>query len=131
MDKSANQQIGKTALALTPQEWRAYRPGVELDSEQVAERWERAWEVAHAAARVLRETFGARRVVAFGSLAHRSSFTQWSDIDLAAWGVPAPLFYRAVAVITGLSPEFEIDLLDPDTCRPALLQRIEEEGIEL
>ena len=26
---------------------------------------------------------------------------------------------------------FEIDLLDPDTCRPALRQRIEREGIEL
>jgi len=124
-------KMTKTALALSPEEWRAYRPGVKTDEKQRVERWERAWEVARTAARVLRQRFGATRVVAFGSLAHRTWFTPWSDIDLAAWGIPAGEFYRAVATVTGLSPEFEIDLLDPDTCRPALRQRIEREGIEL
>jgi predicted nucleotidyltransferase len=80
---------------------------------------------------LLRQQFGATRVVAFGSVIHRSWFTPWSDIDLVAWNVPTNEFYRAVAVVTGLSPEFEIDLLDPDTCPPALRQRVEQEGIEL
>jgi len=121
----------RTALALTAKEWRAYRPGVEADEEQVAERWERAWEVARAAARVLRQKFGATRVVVFGSLIHRAWFTLWSDIDLAAWGIPPDAFYRAVAIVTGISPEFEVDLVAPEDCRPTLCQVIEREGVDL
>lgn len=64
----------KTSLDLTPEEYRSYRPGAEWDDETVAARREKAWEVARAAARLLRERFGAARVVAFGSLAHRAWF---------------------------------------------------------
>jgi len=87
--------------------------------------------VARIAARLLCEGFGATRVVAFGSLVHRAWFTPWSDIDLAAWGVPADQFYRAVAAVTGVSPDFEVDLVDPEGCRPAVRQFIEREGIDL
>ncbi len=121
----------KTALALTTEEWRAYRPGSKLDQEQATERWERAWEVARAAARLLRQRFGATRVVGFGSLTNRAWFTPWSDIDLAAWGIPPDVFYKAVAVVTGLSSEFKIDLVSPQDCRPALRQVIAREGIDL
>lgn len=121
----------RTALTLSAEERRSYRPGVQMDEETVAERWERAWQIARLAARLLRERFGATRVVAFGSLAHRTWFTPWSDVDLAAWGIPPDAFYRAVALVTGLSPEFEIDLIVPEDCRPALRQVIEREGVEL
>jgi len=123
--------MARTALDLTAEELRAYRPIREPDERQMAERWERAWEVARTAARLLRERFGATRVVAFGSLAHRSWFSSWSDIDLAAWGIPADQFYRAVAAVTGISSEFEVDLVDPEGCRPTVRQFIEHEGIDL
>jgi predicted nucleotidyltransferase len=97
----------------------------------VAERWEQAWEQARRAAQILRERFGATRVVAFGSLVRRTWFTPWSDIDLAAWGIPADQFYRAVAAVTGMSPDFEVDVVDPEGCRPSLRQRIEQEGVDL
>ena len=121
----------KTALELTSQEWRAYRPGVKPDEKQVAERWERAWHVARTAANLLRERFGARRVVAFGSLAHRAWFTPWSDVDLAAWGIPPEAYYKAVAAVTGISPEFKVDVADPEDCPVTLLQSIEREGVDL
>jgi predicted nucleotidyltransferase len=121
----------RTALALTAEEWRAYRPGAKMDEEQTAERWERAWEVACTAASLLRQEFGATRVVVFGSLAHRAWFTPWSDIDLAAWGIPPDTFYRAVAIVTGISSEFEVDLVAPEDCRPTLCQVIEREGVDL
>ena len=121
----------KTALELTVAEWQAYRPYREPDEQQTAEQWKRAWKVAQSAARLLREQFGARRVVVFGSLTRREWFTPWSDIDLAAWGIPAQSFYRAVAKVTGLSSEFKIDLVDPESCRPALRRIIDREGIEL
>jgi len=68
-------------------------------------------------------------VVAFGSLAHRAWFSSWSDIDLAAWGIPPDQFYRAVAAVTGINSEFEVDLVDLEGCRPAVRQFIEREGI--
>lgn len=127
----------KTALDLTPHEWQAYRPdqvsrrlshtpdpGIRLRRRQ-------AWQVARRAARVLREQFGAQRVVLFGSLAHRGWFAPWSDVDLAAWGVPDERFYQAVAAVTALSSTFKVDLVDPEACRPSLRQAIEREGIEL
>ena len=129
--KKDYREMAKTALELTTEELPAYRPGRRQEEQQMVERWERAWGIARTAADVLHEKFGATRVVVFGSLSHRAWFTPWSDIDLAAWGIPAGDFYRAVATITGLSSEFEIDLLDPETCRPALWRRIEREGIEL
>ena len=121
----------RTILDISAEELRTYQPGKRVQESHSAERWKRAWEVAQKAARLLRQKFGATRVVAFGSLAHRKWFGQWSDIDLAAWGISAYKFYRAVAVVTGLSPEFKIDLLDPESCRPSLREKIEREGVEL
>jgi predicted nucleotidyltransferase len=83
------------------------------------------------AAEVLRRRFGATRVVAFGSLAHRAWFSAWSDIDLAVWGISSDTFYRAVAAVTGISAEFKVDLVAPEDCQPALRQVIEQEGVAL
>ena len=123
--------MAKTALDLTRQEWRAYQPSAQVARDQPGERWERAWRVARAAAETLRAQFGATRVVVFGSLARREWFTPWSDIDLAAWGISPSAFYRAVAVVTGFSPEFELDLVAPEDCQPSLRHIIEQEGIAL
>jgi len=123
--------MGKTALDLTREEWQAYRPDTKVGQARVWERWKRAWSVAQTAAEVLRQRFGATRVVAFGSLARRDWFTPWSDIDLAAWGIPPGAFYRAVAAVTGISPEFKLDLVAPDDCHPSLRHVIEREGVAL
>lgn len=123
--------MARTALELTAEELRAYRPVREPVGCQPPERWERAWEVAHSAARLLCERFGATRVVVFGSLTRRAWFGVWSDIDLAAWGIPADRFYRAVAAVTGVSADFTVDLVDPASCRPAVRRAIEQEGIDL
>ncbi len=90
-----------------------------------------AWRLSRRAARLLRTRFGARRVIVFGSLTHADWFNLWSDIDLAAWGIPPERFYAAVAAVTGLSPHFKVDLVDPETCRPELRELIEHEGIEI
>jgi hypothetical protein len=76
--------MGRTAFALAPEEWEAYRPVATFDQDQPSERWERAWQVALTAADVLQRRFGATKVVAFGSVAHCDWFTPWSDIDLGA-----------------------------------------------
>lgn len=121
--------VGKTALELSKQEWQAYRPASSIVEEPNPDRLNRAWSVARTAADLLRERFGATRVVVFGSLAHDESFTRWSDIDLAAWGIPPDAFFRAVAAVTGPTAQFKVDLVDPHDCQPALRHAIEREGV--
>ena len=77
----------------------------------------------------MREEFHAKKVVVFGSLVHEAWFTPWSDIDLAAWGIPADRFFTAVAAITELHEEIEMNLVDPETCRPILRTVIEQDGV--
>ncbi len=119
----------KTALELPREAWREYRPHRKIDTAD--EIWERAWSVTRQIARALKAQFGATRVVVFGSLTDKRSFTRWSDIDIAVWGIAPDQFYRAVAFATGFSPEFRVDLVDVEMCSPSLRARIEAEGIEL
>ncbi len=119
----------KTALDLSPDAWQDYRPGIESATKPDPKRWERAMDVARQAAVLLRETYGAKRVLIFGSLVHPERFTAWSDIDLAVVGIPAQNFYRAVAVVTGLSEEFEIDVVAVEDCRSTFREVIQREGV--
>jgi predicted nucleotidyltransferase len=129
--------MSKTALELTHEEWKQYKPGDAIAQRKwetdarLDERWKRAQQLAHTAATLLRDDFGAGKVILFGSLLQRSWFTPWSDIDLAVWGIPKERFFAAVAAVTALSTEFKIDLVDPEMCRPSLLKKITREGLEI
>jgi len=94
----------------------------------LARRKLRALDLARQAALMLKERFGATRVLLFGSLAHEQWFSLSSDIDLAAWGIQDSEFYRAVAHLQDLSPEFRIDLVAMEHCSPALRNAILAEG---
>ena len=127
----------KTALDLKPAEWRNYRLSEALENRKrevengIELRRREAWAVAARAAQLLREEFGAQKVVVFGSLIHERGFCRCSDIDLAAYGIPVERFYSAVADVTGLSSTFKVDLVDVNDCRPTLKKIIEKEGREL
>ena len=124
-----------TALDLSPEALKKYRPLAAIrrrrnvaTETRLANRRRRAMQTAHKAAELLRDKFGARNVMIFGSLARRGGFTPWSDIDLAAKGIPSTRFYEAVGLVTGISAEFKIDLVDIETCAPSLRKKIETEG---
>jgi uncharacterized protein len=89
-----------------------------------------AGRVARKIAHELVGRFGASKVVLFGSLA-RGDFKDRSDIDLAVWGIPSALYFRAVAFATGFSPDWRVDIIDADECPPSLLTVITEEGLLL
>lgn len=91
----------------------------------------RAWEVARKAATILKERFGATRVLVFGSLAHGAWFTPRSDIDLLADGIPAEKFFHAEADVEAVATGYKVDLVDSRECSPELLEQVEEEGVEL
>ena len=124
-----------TALDVTPEEMAVYRATArrrwEGEQQELARRQEHAWELARRAARLLKEEFGVSRVVVFGSLIREGHFTQWSDVDIAAWGIRPEDTFRAIGAVLDLSAEIEINLVDVDMCRPSLLAIIEQEGVEL
>ena len=125
-----------TALEMKPEQWRRFKPSKSVaarraQGEFLEVRRKKAFDIAKQAASILRQEFGAERVVVFGSVVNSENFTFWSDIDLAAWGIAPDDFYAAVAAVTGLSPEFKIDLLEPDTCREPIKDAIQKQGVEI
>lgn len=121
----------RTASDMPPAMYRQYHPFASQREEPFqAEKRHFALQVASEIAHELYKTFGAGKVVLFGSLA-RGGFSPRSDIDLAVWGIPPALFYRAVAFATGYSKTWTVDLVDAEESPEAMLRNIEEEGIEL
>ena len=117
----------KTALDIESSQWRHYRPfriaGPPATLEGAA-------NVARSIAKELVERFGAKKVMLFGSLA-RGGYSRWSDIDLAVWGIPPDVFFKAVSFATGFSKIWKVDLVDGEDCSKGLQDVILKEGIEL
>jgi len=116
------------SVKLTPEELDVYRTTMRQrrDGEQRERhrRRERAREVARQAEVLLKEKFGATRVVVFGSLAHNYWFSRTSDVDIAAWGMKEEDYFIAVARLQDLSPDFNVDLVDMEHCKPGLRDEI-------
>lgn len=127
--------MAKIVSKLTAQEVAEYRRVAQARRQQeqrnLTGRRERAWVLARRAATLLREQYGATRVVVFGSLAQEGRFTPWSDVDIAAWGIGPEDTFRAMGAVMDLDSEIQVNLLDVETCRPSLLAAIEREGIDL
>lgn len=71
---------------------------------------------------------GATRVILFGSLLD-DSFHKQFDMDLAVWGLPEHLYFKAVAQLQGIEG-FEVDLVEAEDAMPYILEAIAQ-GIEL
>lgn len=98
---------------------------------ELTQRRDAAWQLAHQAARLLRERYNVVRVVVFGSLARGHGFTRWSDIDLAAWGIAPEDTFRAMGAVMDLGTNISVNLIDVNTAKPTLLATIERDGIDL
>lgn len=83
---------------------------------------------ARKAANVLRQQFGAKRVVLFGSVLG-DGFHETSDLDLAVWGLPESLYFKAIAQVDGLDG-FTIDLVEAQHAFSHIVDAIQQ-GIEL
>ncbi|MEO0769510.1 MAG: nucleotidyltransferase domain-containing protein [Cyanobacteria bacterium J06649_4] len=124
--------MGKTVSQLTPEELKQYDPTRNAKKGLDPERWKRAATLLPKLAALLREQFGAERVQVFGSFVDKDSYTIWSDIDIAAWGIPPQKFYKAIEALNGLSSDIKVDLVDPSCCGSwTLRQIIEEEGLDV
>lgn len=126
--------MAKTALQITKEDMAVYRTAArqkEVQEQQARNlRLQQARQIAKQAADILKEKFGAKQVVLFGSLA-QDMFHQRSDIDLAVEGIDSKQFWQAWNTLDTLGPEFEIDLVAMETVSPKLRQQIEQEGVNL
>ena len=98
---------------------------------QQQERRQALVQTAGEAALLLKTQFGARRVVLFGSLAHRAWFSHDSDIDLAVEGITPTEYWRAWNDVENLFPEIKVDLVELETCSGSLRKAVERTGVEL
>jgi predicted nucleotidyltransferase len=75
-------------------------------------RKEQALEAAEACIRLLKERFGARRVILFGSLVGQSPWHEQSDIDLTVEGLAPEEFFHAYSACRDLLPQgLDLDLV--------------------
>jgi predicted nucleotidyltransferase len=98
---------------------------------QLKRKRENALHLAKEAAEILKQQFGAKRVVLFGSLLVSERFHERSDIDLAVWGLAEKDYYRSVGRLLSLDLEFNVDLIRIEWAPSKLAEAIEQEGIEL
>lgn len=117
------------------EEMSKYSPWESLERHEkdrnLLDRRDRAMLISRRIAGLLKEKYEARRVVLFGSLAHRAWFTPRSDIDICAEGIPPARFFHAESEIQGISEGFKVDLVDPQECSQELQREIKEEGTDL
>jgi predicted nucleotidyltransferase len=127
--------MARTPASLSSQELRAYRKALKarrrLVEAHAQTRLKQAWDVAHRAARILRDEFGVEKVVVFGSLLHPSTFHSRSDVDLATWGLTGREYYRAVGILQSLDPTNGVDLVAFEDASPGVRDAIRAEGVEL
>jgi uncharacterized protein len=120
-------------IQITPAQLEIYRKtALEREAKlrlQINERHRRAWEIARQAAKILKEEFGASRVVVFGSLLHPELFHLRSDIDLGIWDIQN--YFRAVSRLMDIDPAIDFDLIPVEDARPGILTVIQQEGVDL
>nr|HID14120.1 nucleotidyltransferase domain-containing protein [Anaerolineae bacterium] len=91
------------------------------------ERRKRALEVAEACTQLLKQRFGARRVLLFGSLAGEGEWHERSDIDLAVEGLTPADFFPAYSACRDLLPrdlDLDLDLVPLEDAYPEMRARI-------
>ena len=125
-----------TALELTRTGWQSYLragrrpPPPDPSPEQQRDREERLQRIRRAAS-LIKAQFGARRVVLFGSLAHRAWFASDSDVDLAVEGLPAEHYWDAWRLAEDIIADRPVDLVEIELASDSLTKSIERHGIEL
>ncbi|ESA35045.1 dna polymerase iii subunit beta [Leptolyngbya sp. Heron Island J] len=121
--------MAKTALELSPEEWKQFSLPQRSITPEIKARWEQAWELIPKLAKLLREEYKAEKVQVFGSAIKLEYFSMTSDIDLAVWGMPANQYFLAATAAAEFDEAFSVDVVDVKSCRPSLLEVIETEGI--
>ena len=101
------------------------------EQQQLSLSYSPKWALARKVAELLKEQFGAQRVVAFGSIIQKDIYHLNSDLDIAVWGIEEKKYFRAVAKLLELDPSQRVDLVRIEDARDSLWSVIEQEGVLL
>ena len=104
--------------------------GRERQQQQIAQvemLKQQAWQDVNQVVSILREKFGATRILVYGSLL-TDRFSVDSDIDIAVEGVPATQFFEALATVNQGCDRW-IDLKPIESLESYFWQRIQSQGI--
>jgi uncharacterized protein len=94
------------------------------------ERQKQGLKIARQCAKILKERFGAEKVILFGSLLDHQQMNWRSDIDLAVWGLPEKEYFKAVGILLDIAEDFSIDLMEVQHAKSYIFPAISQ-GIEL
>ena len=127
-----------TALELTREGWTSYLEGARgrLAVPELADDGKRKLEELlprlRKAAEVLKNQFGARRVLLFGSLAQPFWFREDSDVDLAVEGLKSSKdYWEAWQIVEEIIADRSVDLIEIETAGESLSHAIQRYGFEL
>jgi predicted nucleotidyltransferase len=93
--------------------------------------YQKAWQIAEKAAKVLLKNYQVSKVILFGSLLDINKFRSCSDIDIAVWGLPDNNYYLALSDLLDLTSDFSFDLVQLESAPPNLQQKILQQGYTL
>ena len=124
-----------TALQLTREEWRSYHPtsASQEDSAPVpgAQEIKDLLNRAHKFGKRIKDGFGAKRVILFGSLARQSDLQPDSDIDLAVEGLRDSQYWKVWRVAEEYFPGNEVEVVEIEMASQNMRQAIDKYGIDL
>lgn len=99
------------------------RDDIAMQKEETSR--QRALAAARRCETLLKERFGAQRVIPFGSVVSPEAWRPGSDLDLAVEGLPPEQFFRAWSSLREvLPPDLEVDLVALEDVYPEMRARI-------
>ena len=90
-----------------------------------------AMERAKRVAILLKEKYGAKRVILFGSLCRKAYLHERSDIDLLVEGIKTANILRAGFDAWMVSEPFDVDIIPMEVADERIIKIAVKEGIEL
>ena len=123
-----------TALELSRQGWkRKYRPRRKRKTEiqQMENLRKEILRRLIPVAQILKERFGAKKVIIFGALAHGAWFTPDSDIDIAVVDLSEADYWKAWRFVEEALDDYVVDFLDWESLSPEMQQDLLRYGQEL
>lgn len=99
--------------------------------QQMYQRQQAGLTQAKAAAELLKQEFGVKDVLLFGSLLMLELVHPDSDIDLAVWGLNHDRYCEALGTLLCTTKGFNVDLVMLETAPSSLLDCITTQGVRL
>lgn len=101
------------------------------EAEKIESIRSEAMDKARKVAILLKERYGAKSVILFGSIVKSDYLHERSDIDLLVEGIKSEDFLRAGADAWRVTDPFDVDIIPAEIAHKNILKKALKEGIEL